>query len=114
LNILGFLASLFVQASTALPHPIFHNKIALIIDIIILRAGFSSFVSLGLMELSNFGSSVLVSSIFFYIANAMNLIGAYLITIMSNSKSLALMSFIVWLCILFVFIFYKGKRLEVQ
>lgn len=49
LNILGFLGSLFIQASSALPQPIFHNKVALIIAIIVLRAGFSSFVSLALI-----------------------------------------------------------------
>lgn len=49
LNISGFLASLFIQASSTLNSPIFQDKIALIIAIIILRAGFSAFVSLSII-----------------------------------------------------------------
>ena len=49
LNILGFLASLYVQASTALPNDVFHNRVGLIIAVVLLRAGFSSFVSLSLI-----------------------------------------------------------------
>ncbi len=49
LNILGFLASLYVQASTALPNDVFHNRVGLIVAVVLLRAGFSSFVSLSLI-----------------------------------------------------------------
>lgn len=109
LNIFGFLGSLFIQASSALPQPIFHDKTALIIAIIILRAGFSSFVSLALIELNEFGPSVLVSSVFFYVANATNLGGIYLVDLLSSPKSLAIMSSAIWTCIFLVHIVHKGK-----
>ena len=78
LNISGFLASLFIQASSTLNSPIFQDKIALIIAIIILRAGFSAFVSLSLIQLSHCGPSVLLSALFFYIANGSNLATIYI------------------------------------
>lgn len=73
-NMAGFFASLNIQASTVIDGLIFQNKYNLIIWIIVLRAGLSSFVSPALISLNHCGSSVLVSSIFFYIANVMNLI----------------------------------------
>lgn len=114
LNILGFLASVFIQASVSLPQPIFHDKNALIITIILLRAGFSSFVSLCLIELSKFGPSVMVSSIFFYIANGTNLGAAYVVTIFSSPVSLGFMSVMIWLCIFVVFLLRKnvGRNVE--
>ena len=75
LNIVGFFASLFIQCSTAFAYPFFQNKINIIIAIIILRAGFSAFANLALIELSQNGTNPVVSSmIFFYIANVVNLI----------------------------------------
>jgi hypothetical protein len=75
LNIFGLLGSLFIQASSSLPMAIFHSKWALIGAIIVLRGGLSSYVSLSLIELNEYGPSVLVSSVFFYIANGTNLLG---------------------------------------
>ena len=49
LNILGFLASLFIQASSGFNNPIIQNMVLLCFAIVILRAGFSSFVSLALI-----------------------------------------------------------------
>lgn len=49
LNILGFLASLFIQASSGFSNSIVHNVILLCIAIVVLRAGYSSFVSLALI-----------------------------------------------------------------
>lgn len=51
LNIVGFLASLFIQASSGFKNEIVQNVVLLCIAIVILRAGFSSFVALALMEL---------------------------------------------------------------
>lgn len=51
LNIIGFFASLFIQASASLSYEFLHSKWALVLAIIILRAGFSSFVNLSLIEL---------------------------------------------------------------
>lgn len=110
LNIVGFLASLYIQASTSLPFNVFHNKVLLIVAVVLLRAGFSSFVSLALIELSYFGPSVLVSSIFFYISNATNLLSGYIVTIASNAVGLAIMSFIVWACIFVVCFVRNGDK----
>ena len=48
INLLGFLASVFLQCSTGFSHPLFHNNRALIVAVIVSRIGFSSFVSLAL------------------------------------------------------------------
>lgn len=79
LNLSGFVASLYMQGSSTLNSNLFHNKIGIILAIIILRAGFSSFVSLALIELSHCGPSVLLSAVFFYIANGSNLVTIYLV-----------------------------------
>lgn len=74
LNIIGFFASLYIQASVSIDHPLFHNYLLLILAIVILRAGLSAFVNLSLVELEKSGiSSVISSLIFFYIANLVNL-----------------------------------------
>ena len=49
LNIVGFLASLFIQASSGFRNQIVDNVVLLCIAIVILRAGFSSFVALALI-----------------------------------------------------------------
>lgn len=49
LNLIGFFASLFIQASVSIASPILQNKTMLIIAIIILRAGLSAFVNLSLV-----------------------------------------------------------------
>ena len=49
LNMGGFFASLYIQASTVIDGIIFQSKINLIIWVIVLRAGLSSFVSLALI-----------------------------------------------------------------
>lgn len=85
LNIVGFMASLVILASTTIEHELFQNKLTIIVMIIILKAGFGSFVSLALNQLSHCGPSLLVSSIFFYIANISNLGGNYLVGKLLNS-----------------------------
>lgn len=80
--------------------------------IIILRGGFSSFVSLALIELSHCGPSVLISGIFFYIANASNLGGNYIVDLLPSRYSLALMSFIILICIVVVSLAYARLPLE--
>ncbi len=49
INLLGFLASVFLQCSTGFSHPLFHNNRALIVAVVVSRIGFSSFVSLALV-----------------------------------------------------------------
>lgn len=103
LNIVGFLASLFIQASSGFQNEIVQNVVLLCIAIVILRAGFSSFVSLALIELERYGlASVVVSCIFFWIANASNLAMIYVTDWTSNQFSLASLSLIVWVCMFIV------------
>lgn len=52
---------------------------------------------------------MLVSSVFFYVANATNLGGIYLVDRLSNPKSLAIMSSAIWTCIFLVHVVHKGK-----
>lgn len=54
----------------------------------------------------------MVSSVFFYVANGVNLFTSYLTTIMSSSKSLGTMSLIVWVCITVVYLFFSKKSVR--
>jgi hypothetical protein len=112
LNILGFLGTLFIQASSALSFDFLHNKWNLIMAIIVLRAGLSSYVSLSLIELNRFGPSVLVSSVFFYIANGTNLIGNELVDLLPNQLSLGIMSGLIWTCVFMVH--WMTRRLPIN
>lgn len=49
LNLIGFFASIVIQASTAIVHPLLQNEYTIIIAIVILRAGLSAFVNLSLV-----------------------------------------------------------------
>lgn len=49
LNLIGFLAALVIQGSKQIP--LFQNLSFLVLMIVVLRAGFSSFVALAFMEL---------------------------------------------------------------
>ena len=99
LNAGGFVASLFILASSAFKDSFFQNVALLCITITVLRAGFSSFVSLALLELENYGlSSVIVSSIFFWIANLINLIMIYVTDWLPNLLSLSILPLVVFLC----------------
>jgi hypothetical protein len=103
-NIFGFLGCLYVQASSALPQAIFSNKYLVVIAIVFIRSGFSSFAALALMELNEFGHLILVSTIFFYFSNAIQLICNQFMIYFTISNSLALMSSISWVCIFIVHI----------
>jgi hypothetical protein len=50
-----------------------------------------------------------VSSVFFYVANATNLLGNELVDLLSNPKSLAIMSTLIWICIFVVHIMHRKK-----
>lgn len=52
---------------------------------------------------------MLVSSVFFYVANGTNLLGNYLVDMVSNPKSLAIMSSAIWTCIFIVHVTHKVK-----
>lgn len=100
LTITGFISSVLVFFSSISSIPFFHNKWFLILIIVVLRACFSSFVSLSLIELNNFGPSIFVSSLFFYLANATNLIGNYVVDLLPNNFSLFILSFTAFFSIL--------------
>lgn len=101
LNTLGLIGAVFIQASSSIDSQVYQNKYFLIADVILLRAGFSSFVSLAFVELNKFGmASVLVSSLLFYIANAANLLGNEITDYFYNEISMSIL-----VCILFVCIF---------
>lgn len=102
LNSAGFVASLYIYGSTSINHYLFHDERLLIAAIVILRAGFSSFVSLALIELSSCLPSVLMSSVFFYIANISNYLTIELVDRTSNSFSLMSMCIIVLVAIISV------------
>lgn len=75
LNLFGFIAAFLIQCSKEMP--LLQDVKILILLIIILRAGYSSFVSLAFVEMEKSGiSSVVISGIFFWISNAVNLVEA--------------------------------------
>lgn len=67
------MAAILLQAAKFLP--LLQNLYVMIGLIIVLRAGFSSFVSLAFLEMELSGiSSVIISGMFFWIANVINLL----------------------------------------
>jgi hypothetical protein len=73
LNLSGFLAAILLQAFRYIDVSSLYMMIGLIV---VLRAGFSSFVSLAFVEMEHSGiPSVIISTMFFWVANVVNLIG---------------------------------------
>ena len=113
LNISGLAGCLCVQASATIDSPVLlQSQWFLILSVIILRCGFSSFVSLAFLELNKHGMApVLVSSVFFYIANGSNLYGNIVADKLDNSVSLANFTFVIWICMMLVH-YTEGKKLN--
>jgi hypothetical protein len=109
LNIFGFLGCLYVQASSALPQAIFNNRYLVVLSMVFIRSGFASFGALALMELNEYGHVILVSAIFFYFGNIVQLLCNQFVTYFTISNSLALMSSIAWVCIFVVHIVNLAK-----
>ena len=83
--------------------PIIQNLIFLIFVIIVLRAGFSSFVSLAFVEMEKEKmSSLVISGYFFWVANVFNLLGMEIVDMLPTDISLFLLSAIVAVCIFYV------------
>ena len=94
----GLVAAIIIQLSRVLP--LFQNLAFLIFVIIVLRAGFSSFVSLAFVEMEKEKmSSLVISGFFFWVANVVNLIGMELVDIMPTDLSLTILTAIIVGCI---------------
>lgn len=111
LNVVGLVSAVFIEASKYLPS--LQNLWILIVFIILMRAGYSSFVSLAFMifEKSRV-SSVIISGIFFWIANCTNLIMMEVVDFSTSDVSLFLLTVSVALCIFYVHQAYDEEGLE--
>lgn len=95
---LGLVAAVIIQLSRVIP--IIQNLLFLIVVIIVLRAGFSSFVSLAFAEMEKEQmNSLVISGFFFWVANLVNLVGMELVDLLSTDFSLCVLSAIVLVCI---------------
>ena len=91
LNLAGFLAAFLIQLSKYLP--VLQNLNLLIFLIVVLRAGYSAFVSLAFMEMEKSGiPSVIISGMFFWIGNVVNLATTELVDLVSSDISLSLIT----------------------
>jgi hypothetical protein len=91
LNLAGFIAAFLIQLSKYLP--ILQNLNLLIFLIVVLRAGYSAFVSLAFMEMDRSGiPSVIISGMFFWIANVVNLTTTEMVDLVSSDLSLSLIT----------------------
>jgi hypothetical protein len=101
LNITGFIAAILLEASKSIL--LLQNIYLMIALIIILRAGFSSFVSLAFVEMGASGiPSVIVSGMFFWVANVINLATTELVDLVDVELSISIITLTVALCIHFV------------
>lgn len=101
-SLIGFMGSLHLLATSEINYPPLQSLISIISAVIITRIGLSAYVPLSLLELNNYGSSVLVSAIYCYIANISNLATTYLADGTSDKVSFIVMSACILLCILIV------------
>jgi hypothetical protein len=101
LNIFGIVAAVLVQLSRF--YSILQDLYILIILIIVLRAGFSSFVSLAFVEMEKEGmNSLVISGYFFWIANVVNLVSMELIDLAPTDLTLLLLTLSVCICLYIV------------
>ena len=97
LNIFGMVAALVIYMSPYISQ--LQQVYFLIFVIIVLRAGFSSFVSLAFIEMEREGmNSLIVSGLFFWIANVTNLAGMELVDLIPVDISLGLLLMFVVVC----------------
>lgn len=79
-----------------------------------LRAGFSSFVSLAFVEMEKEKmSSLVISGFFFWVANVFNLLGMEIVDMLPTDISLFLLSAIVAVCIFYVSKVNKEECLKI-
>lgn len=91
LNLAGFVAAFLIQLSKYIP--VLQNLNLLIFLIMILRAGYSAFVSLAFMEMEKSGiPSVIISGMFFWVANVVNLATTEMVDLVSSDISLSLIT----------------------
>jgi hypothetical protein len=101
LNLFGIAAAILVELSRFLPF--FQGMVFLILITIVLRAGFSSFVSLALVEMENIGmNSLIVSNFFFWVANIVNLVSMEMIDLAPTDLTLFLLTLLVSACVYLV------------
>jgi hypothetical protein len=91
LNLAGFVAAFLIQLSKYIP--VLQNLNLLIFLIMVLRAGYSAFVSLAFMEMEKSGiPSVIISGMFFWVANVVNLATTEMVDLVSSDISLSLIT----------------------
>ena len=98
LNIFGIAAAVLIELSRF--WGALQNLYILLAVIIVLRAGFSSFVSLAFVEMEKQGmSSLIVSAFFFWVANVSNLLGMEIVDLVVVDLSLFILTLLVGACI---------------
>jgi hypothetical protein len=108
LNMAGIVASVIIQLSRFVG--VFQNLYFLVFIIIILRAGFSSFVSLAFIEMKKEGiKELIISAFFFWVANLVNLLSMELVDLLPTDLSLFMVTGSVCACTLLVH-FYERYR----
>jgi len=91
LNLAGFVAAFLIQLSKYIP--VLQNLNLLIFLIMVLRAGYSAFVSLAFLEMEKSGiPSVIISGMFFWVANVVNLATTEMVDLVSSDISLSLIT----------------------
>lgn len=91
LNLAGFVAAFLIQLSKYIP--VLQNLSLLIFLIVVLRAGYSAFVSLAFIEMEKSGiPSIIISGMFFWIANMVNLATTEMVDLVSSDISLSLIT----------------------
>lgn len=91
LNLAGFVAAFLIQLSKYIP--VLQNLSLLIFLIVVLRAGYSAFVSLAFIKMEKSGiPSIIISGMFFWIANMVNLATTEMVDLVSSDISLSLIT----------------------
>ena len=91
LNLVGLVSATLITASAYLT--LLQNLWLLIGLIVLLRAGYSSFVSLAFVEMEKSGiPSVIISGLFFWVANVTNLLGMEILDLVDSDFSMTLLT----------------------
>lgn len=107
LNIFGIAAAIVIELSRV--EESLRNLYFLILIIIVLRAGFSSFVSLAFIEMEKDGiKSLIISGFFFWIANVSNFITMEMVDLVNTDISLIALIIVAIICVIVV------KRIDDQ
>ena len=103
LTIAGFISTVVILIDSIFPNTFLHAVFVQVVNIMVLRAGFSAFVTLGLLEIAEVTKvpDVYSSNILFWIANLVNLLTMYLVDQMVIGVILAIMSAYVLLSLFF-------------